>query len=76
MARDYGTYPTSTTVSLVLHYFSIIVNTVFVENLVGLGFFYSVSYITPIQTHEKLFAVGKSGPNATLNLFSLGLGWP
>ena len=25
---------------------------------------------------RKLFAVGKSGPNATFNLFLLGLGWP
>ena len=30
----------------------------------------------PILTHETLFAVGKSGPNATFNLFFLGLGWP
>ena len=37
----------------------------------------SVSYITPIPTHEKIFAVGKSGPNATFNnLFFLELGWP
>ena len=53
--------------------------------------FVSVSYIKPISTHEKLFAVGKIGPNAksvpnaTLNLYSkchfeamffLGLSWP
>ena len=25
---------------------------------------------------RKIFAVGKSGPNATLKLFFLGLGWP
>ena len=49
---------------------------VFAENLVGLGFLLSVSYIKPILTHEKLFAVGKSGPNATFDLFFLGLGWP
>ena len=48
---------------------------VFADNLVGLGFS-SVSYIKPILTHEKLFAVGKSGPNATFNLIFLGLGWP
>ena len=48
---------------------------VFAENLVGIGFLYSVSYIKSIPTHEKLFAVGKSGPIATLNLV-LGLGWP
>ena len=30
----------------------------------------------PIPTHEKIFAVGKSGPNATFNLIFLGLGWP
>ena len=48
----------------------------FAENLVGLGFLGSVSYRKPIPTHEKLFAVGKSGPNATFNLVFLGLGWP
>ena len=46
------------------------------ENLVGLGFLWSVSYIKSIPTHEKIFAVGKSGPNATFNLIFLGLGWP
>ena len=30
----------------------------------------------PAPTHEKLFAVGKSGPIATFNLFFLGLGGP
>ena len=30
----------------------------------------------PILTHEKLFAVGKSGPHATFNLLFLGWGWP
>ena len=34
------------------------------------------SYIDSIPTHKKLFAVGKSGPIATFNLFFLGLGWP
>ena len=39
-----------------------------------LGFLQSVSCIKPIPTHEKIFAVGKSGPNATFNFFfSLGL---
>ena len=47
---------------------------VFAENLVGLGFLYSVSYINPIPTHEKLFAVGKSGPTTTSNIIFLGLG--
>ena len=47
---------------------------VFAENLVGLGFLLSVSFIKPIPTHEKLFAMGKSGPIATLNLFFLGFG--
>ena len=36
-------------------------NRVFAENLVGLGFLQSVSCIKSIPTHEKLFAVGKSG---------------
>ena len=49
---------------------------VFAENLVGLGFLWSVSYIKPIPTHGKMFAVGKSGPNATFKLIFLGLGWP
>ena len=51
---------------------------VFAGNLVALGFLQSVSYIKPIMTHENLFAVGKSGPNATFNLpiFFWGLGWP
>ena len=42
------------------------------ENLVALGFLQSVSYIKPVPTHEKIFAVGKSGPNATFNLLFLG----
>ena len=33
-------------------------------------------YEKPIPTNQKIFAVGKSGPNATFNLFFLGLGWP
>ena len=48
----------------------------FAGNLVGLGFLQSVSYTKPISTHETIFAVGKSGPNATFNLIFLGLGWP
>ena len=47
----------------------------FAKNLVASGFLYSVSYIKAIPTHEKIFAVGKRGPNATFNLFFLGLGW-
>ena len=43
--------------------------------MVGLGFLYSISNIKPIPIHEKLFAVGKGGPNATFNLFFLGLVW-
>ena len=34
----------------------------FAENLVGLGFLQSVSYIKSIPTHEISFAVGKSVP--------------
>jgi len=45
---------------------------VFAEILVG-------TYIKSIPTHEKRFAVGKSGPNATLNLLfswvGLALAW-
>ena len=40
-------------------------------NLVGLGVLWSVSYIKLIPTHEKLFAVGKSGRNANFNLIFL-----
>ena len=49
---------------------------VFAEYFGWVGFLQSVSYIKPILTHEKLFAVGKSRPNTTFNLFFLGLGWP
>ena len=48
----------------------------FEENLVGLGLLWSVSYVKPIPSHEKIFAVGKSGSYATFNLVFLGLGWP
>ena len=34
------------------------------------------SYIKSIPTHEKIFPVVKSGPNATVSLIFLGLGWP
>ena len=49
---------------------------VFAENLVGLGFLYSVSYVKSTPTHEKLFAHRevKSGPSATF-LTSFFLGW-
>ena len=56
-------------------------NRMFEENLVRLGFSWSVSYIQvkSISPHEKSFAVGKSGPHATFNLFfswvGLALGW-
>ena len=44
--------------------------------MVGSGLLQSVSYTKPIPTHEKIFAVGKRGPNATFNPFFLRLGWP
>ena len=50
---------------------------VFAENLVGLGFLWSVSYqvyINKVPTHEKRFAVGKSDLNDVFNLSILGLG--
>ena len=31
---------------------------------------------TNANPRKKIFAVGKSGPKATFNLFFLGLGWP
>ena len=49
---------------------------VFKEKLVELGFLWSASYTKSIPTHQKLFAVGKSDPNATFNPIFLGLGWP
>ena len=52
------------------------INRVFAENLVRIGFLRSVSYIQPFPNHEKLLALGKNGPNATFNLFFLGLGSP
>ena len=48
----------------------------FAEILAGLCFLSFVSYIQPVPNHEKIFAVGKSGPKATFNLVFLGLGWP
>ena len=49
------------------------------ENLIGLGFLYSVSYIIPILTHEKLFAVRKKWPKChfqpTFSWVGLALGW-
>ena len=36
-------------------------NRVFAEKLVGLSFLESVSYIKPMRTHEKIFAVVKIG---------------
>ena len=46
------------------------------ENLVGLGLLVVCFLYKSMPTHEKLFAVGKSGPNSTFNLIFLGLGWP
>ena len=49
----------------------------FAVNLIGLGFLQSVSYTKSIPTHENYSLWGKkSGPNATFDLFFLGLGWP
>ena len=49
----------------------------FAENLVGLGFLWSVFYIKSIPTprKKKLLWVKKVSQNAPLNLFFLGLGW-
>ena len=67
-----GAFPTGELPNIVNPSFS----SVFAENLVGLGFLYSVSYIKPIPTQEKIFAAGKSGPNVTFNRIFIGLGWP
>ena len=40
------------------------------------GFLVACFLYKPIPTHEKVFAVGKRGINATFNLIFLGLGWP
>ena len=50
-------------------------NRVFAENLVGLGFLQSVSYVKSIPSREKLFAVGKKSPQMPL-LTLFFLGWP
>ena len=47
---------------------------VFPQSLVGLVFLQSVSYKKTIPTHEKIFAEGESGPNATFNLFFFWVG--
>ena len=44
--------------------------------MVRLDFLQSVSDVKLIPTHERIFAVQKSGPNAIFNLLFLGLGWP
>ena len=48
------------------------------DNLVGLGFVWSVSYIKPIPTHEKRFAVAKKVAQMPLLTWWIyrGLGWP
>ena len=65
-----------TTLILLYSFYVYTVHRVFAENLVSCSLF---PIIKPIPTHEKLFAVGKSGPNATFYLFfawvGLVLGW-
>ena len=52
-------------------------NRVCADNLVGLAFLYSISYIKSISTHEKIFAVGKKvAQMPLLTYFFVGLGWP
>ena len=51
------------------------VTRVFAYNFGWVGcFLWFVSYIKSIATHEKVFAVGKSGSSATFTLIFLG-GW-
>ena len=52
------------------------INRVFAEKEFGwVRFLVVCSYIKPIPTHEKLFVVGKSGPNTTaVKLLFLGVG--
>ena len=55
-------------------------NRVFAENLVGLCFLQSVSYVKPILTHEKKKCSGEKGAqNASFVTFffwvGLALGW-
>ena len=64
-------------VYLVHHHFTgehININRVFAENSVGLGFLYSVCYMKPIPTHEKVFAVGKKWPKCHFSTYFF-LGW-
>ena len=42
------------------------------EILIGLGFLQSVSYVKPLPTHEKLFAVGNVAQTPPLTYFFLG----
>ena len=49
-------------------------NRVFADNLVGLGFLQPVSYIKPLPTHEKLFAVWEKLAQMPL-LTQCFLGW-
>ena len=49
----------------------------FADNFGWVGFL-AVCFLhrITIPTHEKTFAVVKSGPNATFNLIFIGSGWP
>ena len=48
----------------------------FAENLFGLGFLQSVSYMKPVPTHEKIFAVGKKWPKCHFKPNFSWVGWP
>ena len=63
-----GAFPTGELPNIVNPSFS----SVFAENLVGLGFLYSVSYIKPIPTQEKIFAAEKVAQMSLSTEFLLG----
>ena len=48
------------------------------DNLVGLGFLNEICFLykTNLKPTENSLLWEKRGPNATFNLFFLGLGWP
>ena len=52
-------------------------NRVFADDFGWVGFLVvCLLYKTNPNPRKKIFAVGKSGPRASLNLIFLGLGWP
>ena len=51
-------------------------NRVFAVNLIGFGFFWSVSYMKSIPNPRKTVCCGKTWHKCHFDLIFLGLGWP